>query len=366
MKRSGTLKRLPAQTEFSARLRRWHRRHGRHDLPWQWKPTPYRVWVSEIMLQQTQVASVIPYFNRFMRRFRSVRALASADLDEVLGLWSGLGYYARARHLHEAAKLMIERHGGAVPGRIDQLAQLPGIGRSTAGAILSLSLGLPCPVLDGNAKRVLCRYHGVRGWPAEKKVEQKLWRLAESHLPRRAAAVHTQALMDLGATLCTRSSPRCDVCPLHEECVARREGLQDSLPAPRPKRKVPVRRTALAVIENGHGRILLQRRPPAGIWGGLWSLPECPPDADVIDWVRERFGWPVIVVGRVPALRHSFTHFHLDIEPVRLQLRRDEREVRDTADQAWLTPAAGMRRGLAAPIRKLLGEIYGVDDGGGT
>jgi len=206
----------------------------------------------------------------------------------------------------------------------------------------------------------------VRGWPGGKRVEERLWTLAESHLPARAAAVHTQALMDLGATLCTRKRPRCAACPLRADCVARRQGLQDALPAPRPRRRMPVRHTALAVIENRAGQILLQRRPPAGIWGGLWSLPECPPDADVIDWIRDEFGWPVQAIGRVPVLRHSFTHFHLDIEPVRVRLRRDEPQVRDVVDQAWLTPSAGLRRGLAAPIRRLLGEIYGVDDGGGT
>lgn len=315
------------------------------------------------MLQQTQVATVIPYFNRFTQRFPIVADLARAELDEVLRLWSGLGYYARARNLHRAAKIIVAQQRGAFPAEIDALMQLPGIGRSTAGAILSLSVNLPCAILDGNVKRVLCRFHGVRGWPGEKRVEQKLWALAESHVPRRAAAAHTQAIMDLGATLCTRSLPRCEACPLNADCVARRLRLQARLPEARPKRTIPIRRTAFAVIENPAGQILLERRPPAGIWGGLWSLPECPPDADVIDWVRRRFGWPVKSVTRSPPLRHTFTHFHLDIEPVRVRLRRNGVEVRDSADLAWLLPEAGLQRGLAAPVRKLIGNFYGITDG---
>jgi A/G-specific adenine glycosylase len=340
--------------DFAARLIAWHRRHGRHDLPWQRDPAPYRTWVSEIMLQQTRVETVIPYFERFLSRFPDVGALAEAPLDEVLHLWSGLGYYARARNLHRAAQVVCERFGGELPQDFEALIELPGIGRSTAGAILALSRNHPLPILDGNVKRVLCRHFGVRGWPGRREVEDGLWDLAGQLVPERHAAAYTQAVMDLGATVCTRGRPRCGVCPLGESCEARRYGLQATLPQARPRRSLPVRRALLALIENRQGEVLLERRPAAGIWGGLWSLPECPPDSDAIDWVRQKFGWRVAALEAAPEFRHTFTHFHLDIVPLRISLGDDADRIADSDGLAWRQPGVELDLGVAAPIRKLI------------
>jgi A/G-specific adenine glycosylase len=343
--------------DFARRLLRWHDRHGRHDLPWQHPATPYRVWVSEVMLQQTQVGTVIPYFLKFMECFPDVRALAAAPQDAVLHRWSGLGYYARARNLHRAARMICEQFGGALPQDLEALMALPGIGRSTAGAILALSADRPFPILDGNVKRVLSRYHAVPGWPGRRQVEDELWRLSASHLPQKRAGAYTQAIMDLGATLCTRSHPRCDDCPLGNSCRARREGLQAQLPGKKPRRALPTRSTVFAMIENRDGEILLERRPPSGVWGGLWSFPECAPERDMADWLRERFGWSAKEIQQRPLLRHTFTHFHLDIQPVRVRLRAGGGRVAEADDMVWLKPAPDMNRGLAAPVRKLIDDM---------
>jgi len=344
-------------TEFARRLLEWHRLHGRHDLPWQEDRTPYRVWVSEIMLQQTQVQTVIPYFHRFMERFPDVGALAAADIDDVLHLWSGLGYYARARNLHRAAGIVGKEHGGEFPGTVEELVKLPGIGRSTAGAILALSRNQPLPILEGNVRRVLCRLHGVEGWPGEKKVEEKLWELSAAHVPADAAADYTQAIMDLGATVCTRSKPQCPSCPAVALCEANRLGKTGVLPAPRPRATLPVREAMLALIEDPAGRILLERRPAAGIWGGLWSLPECPSGEDVVDWARRRFGWRAVDVQAVPGLRHTFTHFHLDIRPVRIRVGAEADGISEANGLAWERPG-GIQRGLPAPVRRLIESLY--------
>ena len=345
-------------TEFSSRILAWYAQHGRHDLPWQSEPTPYRVWVSEIMLQQTQVGTVIPYFARFMQRFPDVAALAAAPLDDVLGLWSGLGYYARARNLHRAARQIMQQHGGVLPRNLTDLQALPGIGLSTAGAIMALAHNLTVPILDGNVKRVLARHHGVEGWPGEKRVAQQLWDLSANHVPATQVAAYTQAIMDLGATLCTRARPRCGDCPVSESCLARMQGLQEQLPAKRPARSLPVKRTVFAMVQNDAGEILLQRRPESGIWGGLWSFPECPVETDVVNWVADQFGTEVEVVVRAPELRHTFTHFHLNIVPVHLLLRRDGRSIRDQGAAQWLAPGAATSLGLAAPVRRLIDEFF--------
>ena len=266
---------------FARALLAWFDRHGRHDLPWQRDPTPYRVWVSEIMLQQTRVAAVIPYFERFTARFPDVDALAGAGLDEVLGLWSGLGYYARGRNLHAAARAVCANHGGRFPDTLEELVALPGIGRSTAGAILALAFGRRQPILDGNAKRVLARYHAVAGWPGESRVGARLWSLAERLTPCRRVGDYTQAIMDLGATLCTRTRPTCLLCPLADGCRAHALGDPVRFPAPRPKRAYPTREKLLVVMRDAGGRVLVERRPPSGIWGGLWSFPEASADLDL-------------------------------------------------------------------------------------
>ncbi|HET8551115.1 MAG TPA: A/G-specific adenine glycosylase, partial [Gammaproteobacteria bacterium] len=264
--------------DFAPRLLAWFASHGRHALPWQREPTPYRVWVSEIMLQQTQVATVIPYFKRFMARFPDLATLAAAPLDDVLALWSGLGYYARARNLHRAAQSAVAEYGGELPASLDELMAFPGIGRSTAGAILSLSRGQRHPILDGNVKRVLARFHAIAGWPGDKRVADRLWEFAESHTPVADCAAYTQAIMDFGATVCTRRNPACDICPMSANCEAYALGRQHDFPAPRARRGYPERNVRVLVIE-AEGAVLLEKRPPTGIWGGLWSLPELPEGA---------------------------------------------------------------------------------------
>ena len=343
-----------AAIRFAQRLINWHRRHGRHDLPWQADPDPYRVWVSEIMLQQTQVATVIPYYQRFMARFPTVTALADAHEDEVLAHWAGLGYYARARNLHRAARLVRDIHGGRFPTTLEAVMDLPGIGRSTAGAILSLACGQRHPILDGNVKRVLARYHAVEGWPGQRQVLDRLWRLAEQHTPRKRVAVYTQAIMDLGATVCTRGSPACGACPVAPGCQAHAQGRTGELPAPRPRRALPERETCLLVLERANGDVLLEKRPPAGIWGGLWSLPECDHPDQAGRLARERYGLRATAAEPLPELRHSFTHFHLRIRPLRLRVEEPHDLCLDSPACLWYNCASPSRHGLAAPVRRLL------------
>lgn len=340
-------------TPFTRRLLAWYRLHGRHDLPWQRRRDPYWIWISEIMLQQTQVATVIPYFERFINRFPDVHALAVADNDEVLHHWSGLGYYARARNMHKAAITVSRELDGRFPAELEELMALPGIGRSTAGAILSLSGQGAAPILDGNVKRVLARYHGIDGWPGEREVGDRLWQAAAEHTPARDAAAYTQAIMDLGATLCTRVRPRCGDCPVAAACHARIHGLQSALPARRERRVLPVRQTIFTIIQNPCGEVLLQKRPPAGIWGGLWGFPECPPGEEVAAWISRRYGVHVAGLEAQRGLRHSFTHFHLDILPYRAKLAAGGDAVRE-AQCRWYSPGCQTRVGLAAPVKKLL------------
>lgn len=345
---------IPAE-DFAARLLAWHARHGRHDLPWQRRRTAYRVWISEIMLQQTQVATVIPYYRRFLARFPGVRALAEASLDEVLHLWTGLGYYARARNLHQAAQAIHDRHGGRFPKDFAAVAALPGIGRSTAGAILALAFEQRHPILDGNAKRVLARHGAVKGRPGERRVEQKLWALAEKRTPARHVADYTQAIMDLGATLCTRARPRCGDCPVAGDCRAHALGRETDFPSMRPTRELPVRRTRMLLVRQD-GAVLLERRPPAGLWGGLWGFPEIAADADPDAWCRRRFGTTPRTVQPRPLLRHTFSHFHLDIEPVEIALAGTA-AVRDEGVGRWQPLGETPRLGLAAPVKRLLDSL---------
>lgn len=348
---------------ISGRLLAWFDRHGRKDLPWQRAPSPYRVWVSEIMLQQTQVATVIPYYERFVARFPDVRALARAPLDEVLHHWSGLGYYARARHLHRAAQIVCDAHGGELPAERDALERLPGIGRSTAGAILALACGQRHPILDGNAKRVLCRYHGIEGWPGRTEVGQRLWALADAHTPRRRVAAYTQAIMDLGATVCTRTRPACGRCPLAGGCRARAQGRERELPTPKRPPPRPLRRTQFVILRRGDGRVLLERRPPSGIWGGLWGFPECGADADVAEWCRAMLGLTPRTLRRLPVLRHGFTHFQLDIVPVRAEVEAGAAQhVREDGHRLWYGNGSAERLGLAAPVAELLARLNPTDE----
>ena len=305
-----------AQEKFSDRLLRWFDQHGRHDLPWQINPTPYRVWVSEIMLQQTQVATVIPYYQRFMKRFNEIESLAKSSLDDVLQHWAGLGYYARGRNLHKAAQIIIREYHGIFPDDIEAVNALPGIGRSTAGAILALSKNQRHAILDGNVKRVLCRYHGIKGFPGIRKIESKLWEVAEQHTPENRAADYTQAIMDMGATLCTRSKPDCASCPQRSDCYANKHAQTAMLPHPRPKRNRPEKHRYMLAMINSDNKVALFKRPPSGIWGGLYSLPEF----DSKQACSERLATYKIdepaPLRTGEDIQHAFSHFNLLITPL--------------------------------------------------
>lgn len=343
--------------QFASSVIAWFDRHGRKDLPWQKQPTPYRVWISEIMLQQTQVATVIPYFERFIARFPDLGRLADASLDEVLHHWSGLGYYARARNLHSAAMLISNQYDGQFPRHFEQIVDLPGIGRSTAGAILSLALGERQPILDGNVKRVLARCFAVDGWPGRVAVQQRLWELSEALTPQKDVQKYNQAMMDLGAEVCTRSRPDCDQCPLTHICLAKSQGKQSDYPGSKPRKKIPVKSTYMLLIHNGEDEILLEQRPPAGIWGGLWGLPECEDKTAVETWCRQRLGRSVRVSEDWPVRRHTFSHFHLDITPLVIQLNNSVNCVMDRDLIVWYNTANPDARGLAAPVTRLIDEL---------
>jgi A/G-specific adenine glycosylase len=340
------------------RLLAWFDNHGRKSLPWQQDPTPYRVWVSEVMLQQTQVATVIPYYERFMARFPTVRALAQASEDEVLHLWTGLGYYARARNLLQCAKVLIERYGGEFPTSIDLVTTLPGIGRSTAGAILALSRGERHPILDGNAKRVLARVFGIDGDPGAASVLKMLWSAAEVCTPRARAAHYTQAIMDLGATLCTRTRPACTVCPLIEFCLAAREGRQTELPGTKQRRERPSRVAVLLIAETGDAgsrSVLVERRPAAGIWGGLWSPPQFLNEVEALAWCRRELG-DVEDMQSLPPIDHGFTHFDLRLQPLRVRCTLLS-EVREANDRIWYALGSPPKVGLPRPIHQLFARM---------
>ena len=340
--------------EFAPTLLAWFDRHGRHDLPWQHPRTPYRVWLSEIMLQQTQVAVVVPYFARFVDALSDVPALARASQDEVLALWSGLGYYARARNLHAAARRCMDLHGGDLPRDLDALQALPGIGRSTAGAILSQAWGDRAAILDGNVKRVLARLFGIEGWPGLPKVEKQLWTIAARLLPESRLADYTQAQMDFGATLCTRADPACAACPLREACVAHREGRTAELPHPKPGKPLPEREARMLLVEDDRGRVLLQRRPPTGVWAALWSLPEHADAAASRDWFDQHLAGDFARAEVLAPVLHGFTHYRLRILPMRVAGVRPRDAVGDNPGLRWASRAELQAIGLPAPVRRLL------------
>ena len=345
--------------EIAPRLLRWFDRHGRHDLPWQDNPsnrrTPYRVWISEVMLQQTQVATVIPYFERFMRALPDVRALANASEDEVFALWSGLGYYARARNLHRAARVCVMQHGGELPLEFDALLALPGIGRSTAGAVLAQSRDRRFAILDGNVKRVLARHAGVCGWPGERDVQEKLWALAEKNTPHRRVADYTQAIMDLGATVCTRIRPRCDECPLSNDCIAFQQGRTAELPQPRPSRVLPERSTVMLILRDAQQRVLLQRRGASGVWSGLWSLPEADDVADAARAAARFVRLNASPAEHLQPFRHVFTHYRLYAQPLLWREVHPAHSVADS-DVRWCARSEFAQLGVPAPVRKLLDQ----------
>lgn len=344
---------------FSERLLHWFDQHGRHDLPWQHPRTPYRVWLAEIMLQQTQVQTVLPYYARFLAALPTLRDLAAAEHDAVMALWSGLGYYARARNLHAAAKQCVALHDGDLPADFDALAALPGIGRSTAGAILAQAHGQRFAILDGNVKRVLSRYHGVRGWPGSGPIEKQLWLHAEAHLPAERLADYTQAIMDFGATLCTRSEPACVLCPMQDDCVARIEGLTEVLPESKPGKPLPTRHCVLLIANDPEGRVLLMRRPPAGVWAGLWSLPECVDHDAARDWLQRHLDADFDHAQAHPELDHVFSHYRLRAEPLHWRGVQERARVADNPDLRWIAYNELARIGLPSPIRKLLVSLQG-------
>ena len=341
---------------FAQQLLDWYDRHGRHDLPWHHDRTPYRVWVSEIMLQQTQVATVIPYYQAFMARFPTVADLARAPEDDVLSHWSGLGYYARARNLHKAAKQVVEEHDGKFPDTQEALEALTGIGRSTAAAILAQAFGKRAAILDGNVKRVLARYHAVPGWPGQTSVLNQLWQHAEVHTPSERVRDYTQAIMDLGALVCTRTRPDCQHCPVQDGCQAHARGEIARYPGAKPKKVKPEKSTWMVILEDPTGRVLLERRPPSGIWGGLWSLPELDPAygaEELQDACEQHLGLSCGAPEIIEGFRHTFSHYHLHIRPARLPVTANAR-AEDSGHRRWLHRDEALALGLPAPIRTLL------------
>lgn len=356
---------LPA--DFATRVIAWQRRHGRHDLPWQQTRDAYRVWLSEIMLQQTQVTSVLAYYDRFLMHFPTVEVLAAASLDAVMAQWSGLGYYSRARNLHRCAQQIVEQYGGVFPSDPDQLVALAGIGRSTAAAVTAFAYGTRAAILDGNVKRVFARVFGVDGYPGEKRVETEMWRMAEALLPQQGIETYTQGLMDLGATLCTRGRPQClqDAfrCPLSTQCVAYREGRTGELPVAKPRKALPIRHVRMLLLQSEQG-VLLERRPESGVWGGLWSLPEQPwcgtghqpeREAIAIDVASITAQGELAELQTLDVVEHIFTHFKLRIQPVHIVLKGGQTSTH--ASRVWLPLGRAMQQGLPAPVRKLLDNL---------
>ena len=346
-----------SNTSFSEALLHWFKVHGRHDLPWQHPRDPYRVWLAEIMLQQTQVQTVIGYFERFITRFPQLADLARAPSDDVMRYWAGLGYYARARNLHKTAQIIHQQHADQFPQDIDTLMQLPGIGRSTAGAILAQAFGMRHPILDGNVKRVLARFHGVQGWTGDNKVQSILWIHAEQHTPHTQLTDFTQAMMDLGATVCTRSRPRCGTCPLQIDCYACQHNETRQLPTAKPRKTLPVKTVRMLVLRDEAGRILLEKRPPTGIWGGLWSLPETAVDTDLHRDCQQRWGLTLTQTRPGASFRHSFSHYHLDITPCFAQVNNPDLCVMEDDRWLWYNSAGTELPGLPAPVSLILNQL---------
>lgn len=344
---------------FAERALAWFDKHGRKHLPWQQDVTPYKVWVSEIMLQQTQVTTVIPYFKRFMASFPTVHDLAKASQDDVLHHWTGLGYYARARNLHKAANTLVEKYNGEFPYSLEEVMDLPGIGRSTAGAILSLSRNMRFPILDGNVKRVLARYYAIGGWPGQKKVENQLWEVAEKNTPTNSeggrCANYTQVMMDLGAMICTRSKPKCDECPLQADCIAYAQGAQADYPGKKPKKALPEKSTYMMVAQF-NSQVYLEQRPSTGLWGGLYGFIEVSSIEEGIEQLAKR-GINVDETRTLEGFRHTFSHFHLDITPVVAVVNSaPSKRVAETAFR-WFSLNEPIEVGLAAPTTKIIQQL---------
>jgi A/G-specific adenine glycosylase len=340
---------------LATRLTAWQKRHGRHDLPWQNTRDPYAIWVSEIMLQQTQVMTVIPYYQRFLKDFPDISTLAAASQDEVLAHWSGLGYYSRARNMHQAAQIVAREYGEKFPDEYEQVLELPGIGRSTAAAICVFAFGARHAILDGNVKRVLTRYFGIDGYPGDKRIADDLWSRAEMLLPRRNVEAYTQGLMDLGAGVCVRRSPHCESCPLIDDCVARLRGQTGVLPSARPRKAMPHKTTVMLVLQRA-GEVLLEKRPAAGIWGGLWCFPEMAPGENAQAICSQRFGARVTPLQALPVLEHGFTHFRLSITPQRLHVTALAPRAGEPG-HTWLALADARSAAIPTPVRRILAAL---------
>jgi A/G-specific adenine glycosylase len=342
---------------FADAIVAWQKQHGRHDLPWQNTVDPYAIWVSEIMLQQTQVAAVIGYYGKFMRRFSNIATLANASQEEVLQCWSGLGYYSRARNLHAAAQTIVDDFDGVFPAQFDDILSLPGIGRSTAAAISTFALNAPQPILDGNVKRVFARHFNIAGWPSAPKIAQQLWQIAERENPdglnqTTNAIAYTQGLMDLGATLCTRTKPKCATCPVNTSCVAFKLGLVSSLPTPKPRKALPEKSTTMLIFMHNN-EILLEKRPQTGIWAGLWSLPEIEMHEIASEIAQSRLGLEVEADEPFSIVNHAFTHFKLAITPQPLQVIRQTLQAQ-APNMIWLSINDAIGAAIPTPVRKIL------------
>ncbi len=342
---------------FAERLLEWYEQHGRKGLPWQQERTAYSIWLAEVMLQQTQVATVIPYYLRFLKHLPHTVALANASIDEVLHLWSGLGYYARGRNLHRAARMIRDQHDGVFPQTFDEVVALPGIGRSTAGAILAQAFGQRHPILDGNVKRLLSRLYAIDGWPGKTEVQQVLWRIAAHHTPHERMADYTQAIMDFGATQCRRTRPACGDCPFSADCLAHQQGREQELPVSKKSGQLPLRHTTLLLVTDADGRVLLERRPPTGIWGGLWSLPECGDETDPAEWCIRELGCEVDLQKPLPPLHHTFSHFRLAITPLPAHLLDNCNGVMEARPLLWYNIRQPEICGIAAPVQRLLEQL---------
>lgn len=340
--------------KFSTQLLAWFDQYGRKDLPWQQQSTPYRVWLSEIMLQQTQVSTVIPFYQTFIQHYNDISSLANASIDDVLSLWTGLGYYARARNLHKTATIIHREYDGKMPDTLEQLIALPGIGRSTAGAIMALAHHQCFPILDGNVKRVLARYKTISGWPGNKAVEQLLWQHAEQLLPKHRIAHYIQAQMDLGATVCTRKKPDCTMCPLHTDCMAFKQGNPQDYPSPKPKKAIPIRKTNWIVAQSRLGEVLLQQRPSSGIWGGLWSFPEIDIAENIQHICQHQLNLNTINISVKPHFRHVFSHFKLDITPHIIQCNNNDNHISENKNISWYKISDALQLGLPAPVKSFL------------
>lgn len=339
---------------FSQNLLYWFDQSGRKDLPWQHPITAYRVWISEIMLQQTQVVTVIPYFNKFIHQYPDVSALANAPLDEVLSYWAGLGYYARARNLHKAAGIIEQQ--GQFPAELERLIALPGVGRSTAGAILSIAFNHSQPILDGNVRRVLARYKAVQGWTGGTAVNKQLWEISTRYTPKERVADYTQAIMDLGATVCTRSKPRCNECPLESQCLALQQQRVEELPTPKPRKKIPVKQSLFIILINQDNAFFIEKRAASGIWGSLWSVPEIASETELEGWIQAK-SLAVIKSQPLKIRRHTFSHFHLDFQPILIYVENLTNNVMEAEKALWYKHQQTKNIALPAPVKQLFDEI---------